>query len=146
MRPVQTIGNVSSNGGELDLFEWQSQTPNMFIGTAHVWENGVDIANNDTSNSSPVPGGTDFANYNTYGVLWTPTGISWYLNNVLMETISTTSAPYSTAFGASQSYFLILGEQAGCNWIYSQTVSCPGQVSPLNMQVQWVHVYQSPAI
>lgn len=144
MIPVSEIGaNTSSNGvnyGELDVFEWQSQTPTKFYGTVHVWNNQVDIANNNASDSWTVPEGTTFSNYNTYGALWTRTSISWYFNNVLMGTVSTTSTPYSTVFGGSQSYFLILSQQAGCNW----TNTCLGQVSPLNMDVQWVHIYAPP--
>jgi hypothetical protein len=146
MLPVSEIGVAAgSNGtayGELDLFEWQSQAPTTFYGTVHVWVDDADILNNASTSHWTVPQGTDLANYNNYGVLWTPTSISWYLNNVLMETLSTTSAPFSTVFGGSQSYFLILSDQAGCNWSASP---CPGQVSPLNMQVQWVHVYAPPA-
>lgn len=145
MLPTSEIGaDTSSNGvsyGELDLFEWQSGTPTTFYGTLHVWQDQVDIANNNSSDGWNVPPGTNFANYNTYGVLWTPTSISWYFNNVLMETVNTTSTPYSTVFGGLESYFLILSQQAGCNW----ATSCPGQASPLNTQVQWVHVYTAPS-
>ena len=143
--PVSEIGaDTSSNGvayGELDMFEWQSQTPTTFYGTVHVWINQVDIANNNSSDAWTVPEGTNFANYNTYGVLWTPTAISWYFNNVLMETVDTTSSPYNAVFGGQESYFFILSQQAGCNW----SGTCAGQVSPLDMQVQWVHIYKSPA-
>lgn len=134
-------GGPSSISGELDIFEWQSQTPTTFYGTAHVWQNGANIGGNGSTDSWPLPAGTNLANYNTYGLLWTPTSISWYFNNVLMETIDTTSAPYSTVYGGSESYFLILSQQASCKWTYP----CSEQVSPLHMQVQWVHVYAPPA-
>jgi beta-glucanase (GH16 family) len=144
MVPVSEIGaDTSSNGiayGELDMFEWQSQTPTTFYGTVHVWANQIDIANNNSSDAWTVPEGTNFANYNTYGVLLTPTAISWYFNNALMETMDTTSSPYNTVFGGEESYFLILSQQAGCKW----SGTCAGQVSPLDMQVQWVHIYKSP--
>jgi hypothetical protein len=58
-----------------------------------------------------------------------------------METVSTTSAPFNTVFNGSESFYLILGMDGGCNW----SLSRPGQVSPLNMQVQWVHTYAAPA-
>jgi hypothetical protein len=144
MLPIPMISagnNLTISGGELDIFEWQSTSPTFFNGTVHVWANGVDIANNKKSNAWAVPGGTDFANYNRYGVLWTPTAISWYFNDVLMETVNTTVAPYNAVFSGSESYSLLLSQQAGCNW----SASCPGQVSPLNMHVQWVHVYASAA-
>ncbi len=139
--PVSEIqANTASNGipyGELDMFEWQSNNPTLFCGTVHVYVNQVDTANNASNDCWTVPAGTNFSNYNTYGVLWTPTSISWYFNNVLMETVSTTSSSYNSVFGGSESYFLVLSQQASCNW----TVPCSGQVSPTNMDVQWVHIY-----
>jgi hypothetical protein len=141
--PVSEIGQpTSTNGvdyGELDLFEWQSTTPNIYTATLHVFQNNVDIANNNSSNSWPIPSGTDFANYNTYGLLWTPTSVSWYFNNNLIATWSTNSAPYTTVFGGSQPYYLVIGQQMGCNW---DEGTCAGTGSSLNMEVQWVRVWQ----
>lgn len=134
-------GGANSISGELDIFEWQSSSPNMGYGTAHVWQNGANLVNTNNSDSWVAPAGTDWSKYNTYGVLLTPTSISWYFNNVLVETLNTTSVPFSKVYGGSESYFLILSQQAACNW----TSPCPGQVSPLNMQVQWVHVYAPPS-
>jgi beta-glucanase (GH16 family) len=148
MFPVSKIGASSTtngvNYGEIDMFEWQSNTPVTFYGSVHVWKNNVSIVNSNDPNGFLAPKQTNFDNYNTYGLLWTPTAISWYFNNAFIGTVSTTIAPYNTVFGGSQSYFLILSEQAGCNWIYAQTSPCPAQVSPLDMKVEWVHVYKSP--
>jgi beta-glucanase (GH16 family) len=130
--------------GELDLFEWFSDHPSLGYSTVHVWENNADIANNSGTNTWQLPGGTALSNSNTYGVLWTPTTISWYFNNQLVETFSTTGAHFNEVFAGQQSYILILSEQAGCNGVYGV---CSGntQSSPLSMQVQWVHVYSPPA-
>ena len=125
---------------ELDMFEWQSQTPTTFYGTLHIWQNNVDVGSNLPNDHWTVPAGTDFANFNTYGVLWTPKTISWYINDVLLGSFDITSPPISTAFGGANPLFIILSQQTGCNW----TATCPGQVSPLSMQVQWVHVYAAP--
>lgn len=145
MLPVSAIGlaNGDMTGGEIDLFEWGSGTPTTFVGTIHVLQNGTEIGNNESSNMWPLPGGTNLSNFNTYGILWTPTAISWYFNNTLMETFSATSAPFKTVFAGQESMFLILSQQAGCPWTGS--TPCAGQVSPLNTQVQWVHVYAAPA-
>jgi hypothetical protein len=145
MEPISSIATGTQNGGEIDIFEWQSNLPTTFVGTVHVWQDGTDIAANSGSNYYTVPDGTNFANYNTYGLLWTPTTISWYFNNALMATWSTTSSPYNSVFGGSMAYSLILDQSAGCNWVNWAIKPCSGQVSPLNMQVQWVHVYTSPA-
>ena len=117
MQPV--IENGASTGtdnityGELDLFEWQDENPTTFYGTLHVWKNNSDIGNSDSNNAWPVPSGTNLANYNTYGVLWTPTEISWYFNNALLGSFSTTAAPFNTVFAGQQPYYLMLGQQIG---------------------------------
>jgi hypothetical protein len=149
MLPLSKIGANSStdgiNYGEIDLFEWQSNTPATFFGSLHVWKNNVSIVSSNDPNGYPTHRDTNFANYNRYGLLWTPAAISWYFNDILMGSVSTDSAPYNTVFRGPQPYFLILSEQAGCNWIYAHDARCPAQVSPLDMQVQWVHIYASPA-
>ena len=123
---------------ELDIFEWQSQEPTIFNGAIHVWEDGSFLSGEYVT---PTPTGITYSNFNSYGVLWTPTSITWYLNNVSMGTVSTAEAPFNKVFNGEQPLFLILSEQAGCNWVST----CAGQLSPLDMKVQWVHVYQLPA-
>lgn len=142
LRPVQTIGDPYVNGGELDIFEWFSYAPTQGTGSIHVWQNSVDT-NNGGSNRWAIPDGTVLNNYNTYGVLVTGTSVSWYFNNSLVETFSTTSAPYNTVYAGQESYFLILSEQAGCG---TGSGNCPDntQTSPINMQVQWAHVFAGP--
>jgi beta-glucanase (GH16 family) len=129
--------------GEIDLFEWQSTSPNTFYGTIHVQQAGNELVNNNSTHAWPFPASTNLANYNTYGVLWTPTEVAWYFNNTLMETVSTTSAPYNQVFDGQQAFFFVLSNQPGCNWQGWQN-PCPGQISPLDTKVQWVHVYQLP--
>ncbi|MGC2401295.1 MAG: family 16 glycosylhydrolase, partial [Acidobacteriaceae bacterium] len=137
--PKQTSG--LNTGGEIDMFEWQSYMPNMFAGTVHVWNNGADVANNEGTNFINLPAGTDLSQFNKYGLLWTPTSLSWYFNDVLMETVDTTQSAYNTTFNNSGLFYLILDQANGCNW---NNNPCAGQASPLDMKVQWVHVYQTP--
>jgi beta-glucanase (GH16 family) len=132
---VPTVGSSPYTGPELDLFEWQSNTPNTFYGTVHSWVNGVSTQ----EGIAPTVSST-WSSYNTYGVLWTPSTISWYLNNALLGSEPITSAPYNTLFAGQMQLFLIMSETAGCNFSYP----CAGQVSPLNMQVQSIHLFQSP--
>jgi beta-glucanase (GH16 family) len=146
MLPLSMITNPNqvsglNSGGEIDMFEWQSNIPKKFVGSVHVWDNGVDVANNAGTNYYALPAGTDLSAYNKYGLLWTPKSISWYFNDVLMETVDTTGGSYNAAFNGSGLFYLILDQASGCNWV---NTPCARQVSPLNMQVQWVHVYGSP--
>lgn len=138
--PLYFNQHSTITGPEIDIFEWQSNTPTSGYGTVHTWVNGVDIATNGSSNSWTIPSGSVLSNYNAYGVLWTPTAVSWYFNNVLMETFDTTRSPYNTWFAGQYPEAMALNIAAECNWKYP----CPGQVNPLNMQVQWVHIYASP--
>jgi beta-glucanase (GH16 family) len=150
MLPVnwnQSEGANYSDGlsyGELDLFEWFSDHPTVGYGTLHVWENNRDIANNYGTNRWRLPAGTTLSNFNTYGLLWTPTAISWYFNNRLVEKFSTTGPHFKEVFSGQRSYALILSEQSGCNGVYGVCSREPLS-SPLNMQVQWVHIYAPPA-
>jgi beta-glucanase (GH16 family) len=129
--------------GEIDLFEWFSDHPALGYSTVHVWDNNRDVATNEHTNTWPLPPGTILSGFNTYGVLWTPTTISWYFNNRLVETFSTTAAPFNAVFAGEQPYALILSEQSGCDGIYG-VCSDATLSSPLDMQVQWVHVYSPP--
>lgn len=141
---VSTIGTSPYTGPELDIFEWQSlisntSAPNQFNGTLHVWSAGVDTASRGVT---PQVSAITWSNYNTYGVLWTPTEVCWYLNNVLMGSCqSTTGSPYNTVFAGQYNLFLIFDTGPGCNFTYP----CSGQNTPLNMQIQSVRVFQAPS-
>ncbi len=144
LMPVNYNLNSVHTGPELDIFEWQSNNPTAGFSTIHSWSHGTDLADAPAINDWPLPAGTNLNNFNTYGLLWTPTAIYVYLNNLLVETISTSSAPFNTQFAGQYPMFLVLSEQAGCDWAFNQNHICPGQASPLNMQVQWVHIYAPP--
>lgn len=128
--------------GELDLMEWVSNTSTVGYSTIHAWLNGTDSPNNIGTNTWTIPGGASaLSSYNTYGMLVTTSAVSWYLNNTLLYTVSTTGAGYNQSNAGQQSYFLMLAEQAGCNFVLG---TCSGMAGPFNMQVQWVHVFQAP--
>lgn len=135
LQGVPDVGSSPYTGPELDMLEWQSNTPSLYYGTIHSWAGGTSTQQGITPTVSPT-----WSNYNVYGVLWTPTTISWYLNNTLLGSESTTSAPYNTVFAGQIPLFLIMSVTAGCNFEYP----CSGQVSPTNMQVQSIHLFQAP--
>lgn len=136
--------NYTGNYAEMDVFEWQSDTPTTGYATAHVWNwNGSTLTSVATnpSNTWTIPGGTDLAAFHSYGVKWTPTAITWYFDNQQVQTFSTASSPWNTLYAGQVPMMILLSVQPGCSFTYP----CAGQVSPLNMQVQWVHVFQNPA-
>jgi beta-glucanase (GH16 family) len=148
MQPVQrniaqTLAQMDGvNYGEIDLFEWQSSNAADGYSSIHVWNDGSDISNNSGSNTWSIPGGSSvLSSYNTYGALVTKKAITWYFNNAEVLSVSTTASPYNTVFAGQQSYFLMLAEQAGCNFVSG---TCSEMAGPFNMQVQWVHIFAPP--
>ena len=131
-----SYGPTDPNGdhSEIDFFEgwpatmtsWSNPfegpvgtTPNPSVGDSGIIEwgsNGI-AAGVGGYNYPPQ----DFSIPNTYGYLWTPSGLQIYLNNVLMDTI-----PISASDGgASQINFLPVILGTGYNWpltIYSVQV------------------------
>ena len=73
-------------------------------------------------------------------MLWTPTQVSWYFNNKLLFTA--TSTTYPTAFSVLNAgpMYLMLTNQVGANWSLGN--SPPTSTS--DMTVQWVHVWGAP--
>jgi len=136
---ANSSGLGTYTGPELDIFEWNSQAPTTFTGTIHNWASG---AAGTYEQVNTTPGGITYSNFNTYGVLWNQRQVCWYLNNVSQGCVSTTSSPFNSNFALPM--FLLLSQQAGCNYVPSYNTPCAGQVSPLNMQVQWVHVFTPP--
>jgi beta-glucanase (GH16 family) len=141
--PVQGIQGQSPTG-EIDVFEGQGQSTNYY-GTLHTW-NESDQLWYSTPNTFATPSATDFSQWHTYGLLWTPPSggkpgkITWYLDNVALGSANTTSSansPFDT-----QNYFLILGIQEGVNWNTCQPLT-DGSPTSISMQVDWVHVFGS---
>jgi hypothetical protein len=137
---VPTAGAHSYS--EVDIFEWQSQIPTSFNGHIHTWVAAAgtqvsDTQNNDSNSTAAVPSGTNLANFNTYGLLWTPTQVSWYFNNKLLFTATSSTYPKAFAVLNTGPMYLMLSNQVGTNWQLGN--SQPTATS--DMKVQWVHVW-----
>jgi hypothetical protein len=139
MIPVQNITKPSEEQGELDIFEGQGITPGVFYGTIHDWKNNQDIANNNCCDAYQVPSTTDMSQFHTYGVLWVPGHVVWYLDN--RPVIS--AATYPIFDDVQQKYFLIVGSQEGANWTYGDMSGV--SATSISMQVDWVRVWQQTA-
>jgi beta-glucanase (GH16 family) len=97
----------------------------------------TDTQNNDTNSTATVPSGTNLANYHTYGLLWTPTTLSWYFDNKLLFTATSTTYPKAFAVLNAGPMYLMLSNQVGTNW---KLGSSP-PTAAVNMTTQWVHVW-----
>jgi virginiamycin B lyase len=125
-----------SNVGELDIFEGQGNDPTHYYGTVNEWNGPNDlVTSNVGSNRFPLPAGKDMSGWHTYGVLWVPGKVTWYFDNVAVGTAAT------PAIFDQQDFFLILGSQEGNTWQPGNLTGVSSQA--LNLNVEWVHVYQS---
>lgn len=80
---------TTTTHAELDILEYQSNTL-----TSTVWQWGPGPAGNSYNNAQAAgvantnvitPPGYSPSLYNTYGCLWTPTSISFYIDNMLLS-------------------------------------------------------------
>jgi beta-glucanase (GH16 family) len=99
----------SGNYAELDVVEIVNADGGIHAyGTIHNWP--VDSPK-DGANLLPVPAGTDFSQFHTYGFLWTSTQLKWYFDGQLVRTAT---PPASANTGPAQ--YLLLSQQVGSNW------------------------------
>lgn len=130
MSPVQVIQG-RQEFGEIDIFEGTGLDTN-FYGTLHTWKSG-----RMTWSSSPnqFPVNADFAQWHTYGALWTPGKITWYFDDKPLMTANT-----PTLFD-QEDYFLLLTSQEGVNWKCVDPQH-DGSAPDLHVYVDWVRVWK----
>ncbi|MGA3344255.1 MAG: glycoside hydrolase family 16 protein [Terracidiphilus sp.] len=137
--PVQDAQRTNMYGstresGEIDIFEGQGERTHDYYATIHDWINSKDAHNNGGNNRLTLPSQTDYAQWHTYGLLWTPGKMTWYFDNVPIHSEST--------YGVfdMQDYYLALTEQVGPNWKYGSTVGV--DENDMSLDVRWVRVWQ----
>jgi hypothetical protein len=120
--------------GEIDIFEGQGDTPHTYYGTLHDWRGQTDVWNTNGANAYQTPSTVDFSQFHTYGVLWTPGKVVWYLDEKPIL-----QSPTTPIFD-SQDFYLILGAQEGQNW---QAGDLSGvTANRMGLDVDWVRVWQ----
>jgi beta-glucanase (GH16 family) len=118
--------------GELDVFEGQGPEPRTFYGTIH--SNSCDCygAKDQQNDNNADDTGIDLtADYHTYGMLWTPTQVSWYLDGNLLH-----SAPAYDSL--NQPMFMLLQMWQG-GWNPDADSTTPDTIET---DVDWVRVWQ----
>jgi hypothetical protein len=117
---------------ELDVFEGQGTQPTVFYGTVHRNSSG-DYGVTDTQNENNYQEtGIDLtADFHTYGMLWTATTISWYLDGRYLH-----SAPVYDS--TNQPQFLLLDMFIG-GWTTGTDATTPDE---LHLETDWVRVWQ----
>jgi Glycosyl hydrolases family 16 len=128
----QDIYNGTKESGEIDIFEGQGEDPHVFYGTIHDWVNLHDHANRN--NAFRLPGNVDLAQFHTYGLLWTPGKVTWYLDNQPLHSEST------AAIFDRQNFFLVFSMQEGEDWKAGNLSGVTA--SSMTLKVDWVRVWQ----
>jgi len=122
----------TNESGEIDIFEGQGAQPHTFFGTAHDWISLRDHPTKD--NAFPLPFGVDFAQYHTYGLLWTPGKVTWYFDNRTLH-----SEPLPPVFD-HQDYLIVLSMQEGEDWKPNNLKGV--NAARMAMNVSWLRVWQ----
>jgi beta-glucanase (GH16 family) len=118
--------------GEIDIFEGMGDDPHTYFGTLHEWIQGHTTAT--TGNAFKLSRDLDFSRFHTYGLLWEPGKVTWYLDDQPLHVESTTQ------IFDQQDFFLVLGMQEGVDW---KSGDLTGVSRPtLNLSVDWVRVWQ----
>jgi hypothetical protein len=128
----QDIYNGTKESGEIDIFEGQGDHPHVFYGTIHDWVSLHDHASRN--NAFALPENIDLSQFHTYGLLWTPGKVTWYLDNQPLHSEST------PAIFDRQNFFLVLGMQEGDDWKAGNVSGVNAPTMTLN--VDWVRVWQ----
>ena len=117
---------------EMDVFEGQGSEPQAFYGTIHRNSCGCYGVPNQQNGNNWQPAGVDLtAGFHTYGMLWTDTQVSWYLDGRLLHS----AAPYDSL---NQPMFLLLQMWTG-GWTEGIDATTP---DVLETEVDYVRVWQ----
>ncbi len=112
--------------GEVDVEESNSKNPYLITGFAHAPKFGHRA---ELTVPKPMTSG-----FHTYGVAWTPKGITWYFDGYAFGHMSLyKGSPFDKPF------FIILNLAVGGGYPGSVTSSTP---FPAKMVVAWVRVYK----
>ncbi|PST83638.1 hypothetical protein C7T94_13965 [Pedobacter yulinensis] len=121
------------NSGEIDIMEHVNYE-NVIHQTIH---NGS-VTNANGGSTATHTASYNAADYNIYGIVWTPSAIQFYVNNVLQYTYSRAANATSLQWPFDRPFHLILNQSGGAGW--------PGAITnadlPFNMMVDWVRIYK----
>jgi beta-glucanase (GH16 family) len=124
------------NCGEIDIMENIGREPGIVHGTLHGpgYSGGSGIGAPST-----LPGGGAFADdFHVYAVEWTPTQITWFVDDRQYFSVTPSNLPAGAKWVFDQPQFILLNVAVGGNW--------PGYpdgttVLPQRMIVDYVRVY-----
>jgi beta-glucanase (GH16 family) len=128
----ENIYNGVKETGEIDIFEGQGDNASTFYGTIHDWVGKQHTTN--APNWYKLPKGFDFSAFHTYGLLWVPGKVTWYLDNKALY------SAFTPGIVDKQDFFLVLGSQEGANWRPGSLTGVDAQ--KLSLRVDWIRAWQ----
>src|SRR5579859_235214 len=129
-------------GGEIDVMESVGNDPGTVWGSIH----GPGYTDTGITGGYTLPNGAQLADaYHLYAVEWSPTRVSWYLDDVLYETRTPADLPPGAPWVFDHPFFLLVNLAIGGDWPGSPDATTP---FPAVLQVDYIRTYQladSPA-
>ena len=118
-----SLPNPLCYSAELDVFEGQGTEPTVYYGTSHRNSCSCYGVNNTQNSNNYTNTNVDLtAGFHTYGMLWTSTGLSWYLDGQLLK-----STPVYDS--TNQPMFLLLQMWIG-GWTWERAPRLPMSCVP----------------
>lgn len=121
------------NSGEIDIMEHVNYE-NVVHQTIH---NGA-VTGSGGGSSASRTSAYNVTDFNTYTMIWNPTSIEFYVNDVLRYTYNKVANATSMQWPFDKPFYLILNQSGGAGW--------PGAINnadlPFSMEVDYVRVYK----
>ena len=138
MLPTENKYGTWAASGEIDIMEFKSQEPNLIHGTLHYGGRWPD--NQHSTKIYKLPEGNFTDSMHTFGVVWLPGEIRWFVDGKLWQTQKkwhTAAVKFPAPF--DQKFHLVLNLAVGGKFVGNPNVATK---FPARMEVDWVRVYQ----
>lgn len=126
------------NNEEIDVLEWygvsHDDSPGLMQQASHNWNPDGSQSGGLYSPQTKIPDGSQpWAGYHIYGVKIDPSNITWYIDGVQTNQITTPTSYLTSPF------YLILDYGLGGGWPLS------GMTNNSSLNVDWIRVYALPS-
>lgn len=119
---------------ELDVFEGYGNHLNVFTGTVHRNSCGCYGVDDDQNGNNWQPQtGVNMSDWHTYGLKWTPTTLSWYLDDRLIMT--------DPVYDSTNQPMHLLFYNWNTDWEEGNHTG-PSSPPTIQTEVDWVRVWQ----
>lgn len=121
--------------GEIDIMEYRGQEPRKVHGTLHGpgYSGGSGVGGSFTASE-----GLD-QDFHVYTIEWSGRGITWGVDGVAYNTITSSEIPSGTEWVYDHPFFVILNVAVGGHYVGDPDETTP---FPQTMLIDWVRVYR----